>query len=478
MAQLFANNAYGSLGATLSDSATSLTLATGQGARFPTPTGGDFFLLTLIAIDTNGNESNWEIVKVTGRSSDVLTIVRAQEATLAANWASGTRAELRATAGTFAGYLPAAGGTLTGDLTLSGTGRVIAADFSNNTASLRAAFQTNTTNGNTVVPAKPNGSATAAYFIAHNAADADNSAYMYMGATGSDALLRADKAGSGSYLPISMFAGAARQAQVLATSSAVNYLTLSGAVTGGYATLGVAGADSSIGMVLQSKAGGSYALQDNTGSRGLLVTPITGGVNYLQVTNAATGGGPNMVALGADANIRMNFTSKGTGDFVFWAAGSAALNVWNPANAVNYITVNGQATGSPPSLSVSGSDADINLRITAKGTGKILAASALSETRVAVAASDIAVNSGNYFTKTISGATTFTVSGVAAAGTSSSFILDLTNGGSATITWWSGVKWAGGTAPTLTASGRDVLGFFTHDAGATWTGLVLGKDVK
>lgn len=101
MTQLFANNAYGSLGATLASGATSLTLATGQGARFPSPTGGDFFLLTLVGLDSNGNENAWEIVKVTGRSTDALTIVRAQEGTTAATWIAGTRAELRATAGTF-----------------------------------------------------------------------------------------------------------------------------------------------------------------------------------------------------------------------------------------------------------------------------------------------------------------------------------------------------------------------------------------
>jgi hypothetical protein len=100
------------------------------------------------------------------------------------------------------------------------------------------------------------------------------------------------------------------------------------------------------------------------------------------------------------------------------------------------------------------------------------------ETRVAVAASNLDLSLGNYFTCTISGATTLTVSNVPATGTAVSLILDLTNGGSATITWWSGMKWAGGAAPTLTAAGRDVLGFFTHDGGTTWTGLLLGKDVK
>lgn len=105
-------------------------------------------------------------------------------------------------------------------------------------------------------------------------------------------------------------------------------------------------------------------------------------------------------------------------------------------------------------------------------------ATGFRETRVAMPANDINMSNGNYFTKTISGATTLTVSNAPTTGTAQSFILDLTNGGSATITWWANTKWAGGTAPTLTSAGRDVLGFFTHDGGTTWNGLVLGKDVK
>lgn len=102
----------------------------------------------------------------------------------------------------------------------------------------------------------------------------------------------------------------------------------------------------------------------------------------------------------------------------------------------------------------------------------------LREAKTAIAASQISCTAGNYFTKTISGTTTFTVANVPSTGTAASFILDLTNGGSATVNWWSGMKWAGGTSPTLTSSGRDVLGFFTHDGGTTWSGFVLGLDVK
>jgi hypothetical protein len=99
---------------------------------------------------------------------------------------------------------------------------------------------------------------------------------------------------------------------------------------------------------------------------------------------------------------------------------------------------------------------------------------AVEETKVAVAASEIDLNAGNYFTKTISTATTFTVANVASSGTVSAFVLELTDGGSDTVTWFSGVTWAAATPPTLTASGVDTLAFFTHDGGTTWRGFVLG----
>ena len=102
----------------------------------------------------------------------------------------------------------------------------------------------------------------------------------------------------------------------------------------------------------------------------------------------------------------------------------------------------------------------------------------LREKSTAVSASDIDLSAGNYFTKTISGATTFTVSNVATSGDVAAFVLVLTNGGSAAVTYFSGVTFAGGTAPTLTASGVDILAFFTINGGTTWRGLVLAYDIK
>lgn len=118
MAQLFANNAYGSLAGNINGAATTIILATGNGARFPMPTGGDFFYATLIGIDANGNENAWEIVQCTARSTDQLTVVRAQEGTTAASWNAGTRIEIRWTAAGAAGKVNATNGIASG-LTLN-----------------------------------------------------------------------------------------------------------------------------------------------------------------------------------------------------------------------------------------------------------------------------------------------------------------------------------------------------------------------
>lgn len=52
------------------------------------------------------------------------------------------------------------------------------------------------------------------------------------------------------------------------------------------------------------------------------------------------------------------------------------------------------------------------------------------------------------------------------------------SGGSRTVTWFTTIKWAGGSAPTLTttASKRDVLGFIRTGSG-TYDGFVIGQNI-
>lgn len=92
-------------------------------------------------------------------------------------------------------------------------------------------------------------------------------------------------------------------------------------------------------------------------------------------------------------------------------------------------------------------------------------------TTVAMAAADVDLSSGDVFTVTVSADVTFTFSNVP-SGKAATFNMIITNGGAATVTWPTSVKWASGTAPTLTASGVDVLTFLTPDGGTTWYGTV------
>ena len=92
---------------------------------------------------------------------------------------------------------------------------------------------------------------------------------------------------------------------------------------------------------------------------------------------------------------------------------------------------------------------------------------------------DIDLESGNVVTGTVdTSTTTFTFSNPPASGKAGSFTLILTNGGSQTVNWPASVDWAGGTAPTLTTAGVDVLTFTTVDGGTIWYGFAAGLDMQ
>jgi hypothetical protein len=99
MTPLFANNANTTLAAGISSSTTTILLATGTGAEFPSPTIGLFFTLTLND-QLTGNV--YEICYCTARTGDSLTVMRGQEGTTAVAWLLGDYAYNAWTAGTIA----------------------------------------------------------------------------------------------------------------------------------------------------------------------------------------------------------------------------------------------------------------------------------------------------------------------------------------------------------------------------------------
>ena len=88
-----ANNAASTIVGGISSVGTTVTVVAGAGALFPALSAGDYFYATLANI-----AGMREIVKVTARVGDVMTLVRSQEGTLAQAFPVGSRFELRVTA--------------------------------------------------------------------------------------------------------------------------------------------------------------------------------------------------------------------------------------------------------------------------------------------------------------------------------------------------------------------------------------------
>lgn len=203
-------------------------------------------------------------------------------------------------------------------------------------------------------------------------AGGDSGQPVQLSAVGDDAnvILKYNTKGSGYH---GFATGGGYQLLVMNTDNAVNQVRITGSSTGNYAKVYTYGTDTTVGLTLQSKGLGSFLFQDDTGARALLVSPVASAVNYAQIAGGATGAGPSINASGSDANIRLNISAKGSGDVVVWSNGQAALTAYNPASAVNYFGFTGSIAGSNPTVNAFGSDANISLTLAPKGTGHVVA---------------------------------------------------------------------------------------------------------
>lgn len=93
---LFTNNAATALARGITPIDTILQLTPGTGSYFPQPTGGNYFMLTLVQIN---NPEVSEIVKCINRTGDYLTVERGQENTQPQIFNISDNVELRITAG-------------------------------------------------------------------------------------------------------------------------------------------------------------------------------------------------------------------------------------------------------------------------------------------------------------------------------------------------------------------------------------------
>lgn len=145
---IFGNNASSSLAGAITNTATTALLASGTGILFPTPSAGEYFVMSFT--DQATGLLN-EIVWVTNITGDEVTMVRGQEGTTPLAWQAGDFCSNRWTAGQaaamvqFVEYQPTRIITASGAFTMTNSDAVIGLNRSTSLAE-----------SSTVLPSNPN----------------------------------------------------------------------------------------------------------------------------------------------------------------------------------------------------------------------------------------------------------------------------------------------------------------------------------
>jgi hypothetical protein len=173
---------------------------------------------------------------------------------------------------------------------------------------------------------------------------------------------------------VNLNTGSGAQARIIDIGDGTRPLQINGGSAAGAQIPGITAT-----AVLAISGGGGNPVRFYTNGRvttqQLEVAHTASAVNYVQVTGAATGGTPFFLMAGSDTNIGMVNATKGTGAFGFWTNSGAnqQFGITHTASAVNRINVTGSATGIAPVLSALGSDTNIPLVLQPKGTGALQA---------------------------------------------------------------------------------------------------------
>lgn len=127
--------------------------------------------------------------------------------------------------------------------------------------------------------------------------------------------------------------------------------------------------------VIGSAAGVDITLNPGAGGAVSSTAAITAGIGQPCSPSMIGGSNAQLQALGADCYTYVQ--AQGAGQVVLATNGGlAAAKFSAPLLAVNAVDVAGAVAGAPPTIGVSGTDANINLRLNAKGTGGVVAGTA------------------------------------------------------------------------------------------------------
>ena len=134
------------------------------------------------------------------------------------------------------------------------------------------------------------------------------------------------------------------------------------------------GSDTDVPLNIATKGAGNINFKTNSGANNQFVVASTASaVNYIQVAGAATGFQPIVSVQGTDPNVGPVFSAKGSGSIDFYTQNVAArqFSITNTNSAVNSLYITGNTTGNGPVLSAQGSDTNVDVNITPKGTGSV-----------------------------------------------------------------------------------------------------------
>lgn len=108
------------------------------------------------------------------------------------------------------------------------------------------------------------------------------------------------------------------------------------------------------------------------------ITEVTSSVNYLEAQGNITGSAPVFLTAGSDTNIDMNLSSKGTGSIKFFtnssvtASTNQVLQLENLASSVNFIAMRGAIASGNVAIEAKGTSTNIGVNMITKGTGQFL----------------------------------------------------------------------------------------------------------
>jgi hypothetical protein len=148
------------------------------------------------------------------------------------------------------------------------------------------------------------------------------------------------------------------------------------AAAGTFTTL--TGTTSTTTPIVQNSAAAAIAFKTNSATSAVTqfnINHTASAVNYVQVTGAATGGNPAITAQGSDGAINLALSAKSTSSIYFYtnnlSTNSRHLDIIHTGTVVNRFQITGSQTGNPVVLGVNGNDADIDIAFTPKGAGNV-----------------------------------------------------------------------------------------------------------